>query len=300
MADLTIIADYDDACGECPVWDASTLQLYWTDCGGLKFYRHHWLTGQHELVRDGLEINGYTLNEPAGFIVTNNSGIWFWDGVGPLRLITDRVDDEKCQMNDCTADPAGRLLAGSWFYDPKNNYTLGHLVQVNAEGIARIIDGGFHLANGLGFSPDGRTLYATDSVARRIYAYDYDVSTGTARHRRIFVKVPVDCGLPDGLAVDAEGFIWSAEWYGSRVVRYDPDGKLERTIPIPAKQPSSLTFGGPDLTMMFVTSASKSEPMPVMPPGYDPDHGYFGGALYAINSGVCGKSALRTKIAPRT
>ncbi len=201
-------------------------------------------------------------------------------------------------MNDCTADPAGRLLAGSWFYHPSKDYPLGYLVRVDTDGTAHVIDEGFHLANGLGFSPNGRTLYFTDSAVRRIYAYDYDVSTGMARNRRVFVKVPDERGLPDGLTVDAEGFVWSAEWYGSRVVRYDPDGKLERTISTPAKQASSLTFGGPDLRHIFITSASKSEAMPVMPPGYDPYTGYFGGALYVINAGISGKPALRTKIAP--
>jgi D-xylonolactonase len=90
--------------------------------------------------------------------------------------------------------------------------------------------------------------------------------------------------------------VWSAEWFGSCVVRYDPDGKVERRVPIHAKQTSSVEFGGPDLTDIFITSAAKSEPMPVMPPGYDPDSGYFGGALFHINLGIQGKSEYRTNI----
>ena len=110
------------------------------------------------------------------------------------------------------------------------------------------------------------------------------------------MRVDGNSGLPDGLTVDAEDFVWSAEWYGSCITRYDPEGKLERRIPIPAQQSSSLTFGGPDLRDIFVTSAAKSEPTPVMPPGYDPENGYFGGALFHLNAGIQGRLEYRTKL----
>ena len=296
MDNLEIIANYNDLCGECPVWDRIQQQLYWTDCVGLRFYRYDWPTDRHEIVQQGFEINGFALNEPNGFIVTNNSGIWSWDPGSEPHLIADYIDGKKCQMNDCTGDPAGRLIAGSWFYDPNNDFPRGDLIEVERDGTARVLDDGFKLANGLDFSPDGRTLYFADSAERRIYAYDYDVGTGTPKNRRVFVHIPLESGLPDGLSVDSEGFVWSAEWYGSQVVRYDPDGKLERTILTPAKQTSSLAFGGPDLTSIFLTSASKSEPMPIMPKGYDPLNGNFGGALYRVISEVIGKQPLRTKI----
>jgi sugar lactone lactonase YvrE len=100
------------------------------------------------------------------------------------------------------------------------------------------------------------------------------------------MKVNSNAGLPDGLTLDAEGFVWSAEWYGSRISSHASDGTLERQISVPAKQCSSLIFGGPELQDIFVTSAGKSEPMPVMPCGYDPDTGYFDGALFQLNAGI--------------
>ena len=297
MDNLEIIANYNDLCGECPVWDEAQQQLYWTDCVGQRFYRYDWRTEMHEIVQQGFEINGFTLNEPGGFIVTNNSGIWSWNTGTEPHLIADYVDGKKCQMNDCAADPAGRLIAGSWFYDPNSDdFPRGDLIQVETDGTARVLDEGFKLANGLDFSPDGRTLYFADSAERRIYAYDYEIGTGTPKNRRVFANIPVERGLPDGLSVDSKGFVWSAEWYGSQVVRYDPEGKLERTIRTPAKQTSSVTFGGPDLTSIVLTSASKSEAMPIMPYGYDPLKGNFGGALYRIASEVTGKQTLRSKI----
>jgi len=146
------------------------------------------------------------------------------------------------------ADATGRLVTATYYYDPSNEYDLGNLISVSTDGKLTILDEGFHLANGLGFSPDGSILYFTDSAARRIYRYDYNIQNGAVSNRRILVAVPSEEGLPDGLAVDSKGYIWSAQWYGGCIVRYDPDGKLVQRVRIPAKQTSSLTFGGPDLT----------------------------------------------------
>jgi D-xylonolactonase len=297
MRELNVIADYGDLCGECPVWEARTSNLYWTDCVGLKFHRYHLPSMQHELMAAGLGINGFRLNRPGGFTIVNNQGIWLWNGKVDPVLIADEVQGSKCQMNDCIADPMGRLISGSNFYDPHGNYEPGKLIRVDTDGIVTILDEGFDLSNGLGFSPDCQTLYFTDSVARRIYAYDYNVTSGAASNRRVLVRVPDTEGLPDGLAVDAQGFIWSAQWYGSCVVRYDAEGTVERRIKTPAKQTSSITFGGPDLTDIFITSASQPESMPIMPPGYDPDSGYFGGQVYQINLDISGVEPFMTEFA---
>lgn len=293
---MEVIADYQDLCGECPVWDPTTATLYWTDCVGQRFYQYRPQLGMHGVMKCGLEINGFRLNESGGFVITNNSGIWLWDGRDSLRLIADRVGNDKCQMNDCVADPEGRVLSGSWFYDPNGEYPLGKLMRVDTDGRVAVLDEGIHLANGLAFSPDYRTLYFADSAARRIYAYDYNPQSGETRNRRVLVQVTSDEGLPDGLTVDAEGFLWSAQWYGSCVVRYDPDGTVERQLPTPAKQTSCLTFGGPDFTDLYITSAARSEPMPVMPPGYDPNSGFFGGPLYRVSVGVPGRPESKARI----
>jgi D-xylonolactonase len=199
-------------------------------------------------------------------------------------------------MNDCIADPQGRLFAGSFYYDPSCSYPLGHLMRVDPDHSIHIVDEGIHLGNGLGFSPDEKTLYFTDTVARKIYSYDYEAKTGELKNRRICVGVPGEEGIPDGLTVDAEGYVWSAQWYGGCIVRYDPEGKEERRIQIPAKQVSSLAFGGESLTDLFITSAGKSEPMPVMPPGYDPAQGPMGGQLFRIHLNIQGKAEYKAKL----
>lgn len=294
---MEIIADYRDVCGECPVWDPKSQSLYWTDCVGLRFYKYNSHTQKHSMLHSGFEINGFRLNnEGAEFCVTNNSGIWLWNKKQKPYLIASEIDGKKCRMNDCTADPQGRLLAGSWFYNADRDYPLGHLIVVNTDLTATVLDEGFDLANGIALSPDCSTVYVADSVARTIYAYDYNVRTASVKRKRILVALPAEEGLPDGLAVDQEGYVWAALWYGGCVVRLDPDGVIERRLVVPAKQVSAVAFGGLDLSELFVTTAGHSEPMPIMPPGYDATSGYFGGALFRTQSGVCGLPQLRTKL----
>ncbi len=296
MAQLTVIADYGDLCGENPLWDPNSNTLYWTDAIGKRFYRCEWPGRRHELMHAGLEIYGAAMNEPGGFIVTNSSGIWRWDGRDGVKPIASELDGTPLRLNDCIADPAGRLFSGTVFYDPEKEYPLGKLIRLDTDGSVHIVDEGFHLSNGLAFSPDQTQLYFTDCAARRIYVYDYSKKTGDVKNRKLLIQVPDTEGLPDGLTVDADGFLWSAQWYGSRVVRYDPDGKEERRIETPAKQTSSIMFGGPDLTDIFVTSAKHPESMPIMPPGYDPFSGNVGGQLYHINLGIRGRAEYHTNI----
>ncbi len=299
MPAVAVVADFGDLCGECPVWIEEENALKWIDCVAGKLLQLDWPSRQSRVVKDGIAISGFRPNRPGGLVITNSQGVWLWSGSSEFSPVVSEVEGQPCQLNDCVADAAGRLITASYFYNPAGEYRLGSLISVNSQGEARILDEGFHLANGLGFSPDQFTLYFTDSAARRIYAYDYDLATGRTQDRRILVQVPGDEGLPDGVAVDAEGFIWSAQWYGGCIVRYDQDGKVERRVSVPAKQTSSLTFGGAGLTDIFITSAAQSEPMPVMPPGYDAKTGNFGGALYHINLGIAGQPQLAANITLR-
>ncbi len=296
MPQFEAIADYQDVCGEGPLWDGTRNSLFWTDLGGRRFYCYEWAQKRSRVLSDGLEICGFALNEPVGFVIVNGSGIWTWDGEKEPVLLASEVDGYACRMNDCVADPQGRLLAGSCLYEAAGDYPLGQLMRVDHDGTAHILDDGIRLANGLGFSPDQRTLYFSDSAERVIYAYDYDAVRGGIHGKRPFVRVPLEEGIPDGLTVDAEGFVWSAQWFGSGVVRYDPDGRVERRVPVPAKQTSSLAFGGPDLTDIFVTSANFSDALPLAPPGYEPQQGYIGGRLFLGNLGIAGKPEFRCRI----
>jgi sugar lactone lactonase YvrE len=117
------------------------------------------------------------------------------------------------------------------------------------------MDRGFHVANGVGWTPDDRLFYFTDTQKQVIYAYDFDLASGEIANRRMFITVPEAEGKPDGMTVDAEGFLWVAHWDGWCVTRYDPDGKVDRVINLPVPRPTSCVFGGPDLQTLYVTSA---------------------------------------------
>lgn len=293
---IEIVADYGDLCGEGPLWDDRKQILYWTDIDGKKFYRYLWNQRRHELLHDGFQVNGSTMQENGGFVVTNSSGIWLWDSQAQPILLASEVDGKDCVMNDCIADPEGRVYSGSYHYNPNGSAKPSFLFRLDTDGSVHVADEGIQFSNGLAFSADFTTLYFSDTVARCIYAYQWHRESGKLTDRRIFVRVPREQGFPDGLTVDAEGFLWCAQWFGARITRYDPDGKVERVVTLPAAQTSSLAFGGPDLDTIFVTSASLSNMLAEAPPGYDPNKVFVGGPLYRMRAEVQGRKEYRSRI----
>lgn len=291
---IEVAADTGDLCGESPLWVDEQQMLYWTDILGQRIFRVAGAGGLPTLVHTGFEVTGMLVHALSGFVIVNSRGLWHWDGGACFTPSVVTVDGHACQLNDCIADGKGRVLSGSQFFDPSAEYPRGNLFLFDLDGSARILDEGFELANGLAWSLDGNALYMTDSVARRIYAYDYDQVAGTLRNRRTLIQGTPEDGIPDGLTVDAEGYLWSAHWYGSCIVRYAPDGKEERRIHIPAKQISSVAFGGIDLADLYVTSAAKAELGPT-PMGYDTT-GYIGGALYRVRGEFKGRNENRAHL----
>jgi len=157
---------------------------------------------------------------------------------------------KNARFNDGKVDPGGRFWVGTLGDDDQSC-----LYRLDPDGELHTMETGIQISNGLGWSPDRKTMYYTDSPLRVIYAYDYDLGSGSITNRRDFVSVPIDEGFPDGLAVDSDGFIWSAHWDGWRISRYDPEGNIERVVYLPVQRPTSCTFGGPDLDQLFITSA---------------------------------------------
>lgn len=296
MTAVQIVARMGDLCGECPLWEPSSMSLYWADIAGRKVFHLDWPSGSHSIVLEDVEVSGLALHEGGGLVVVNSNGLWRWKQGGYFHLIASEVDGQKCALNDCIADPEGRLFSGSCFFNPHGDYPLGKLFRFDPDGSAHIVDEGIHLANGLGFSPDRSTIYFTDSAQRIIYAYDYRAVDGQIRNRRNFIKVPADQGIPDGLTVDAEGFVWSAQWFGGCIVRYDPDGVEVQRISVPATQTSSLTFGGSDLTDIFITSASMSDALSLAPACYATGGKNIGGQLFHLNLGIQGVREYKVRL----
>jgi D-xylonolactonase len=236
------------------------------------------------------------MQESGGFVVTNSQGIWLWNPQTKPILLASEADGKDCVMNDCIADPEGRVYSGSYHYNPTGVAAPSFLFRIDTDGSVHVADEGIQFSNGLAFSPDCSTLYFSDSVARCIYAYNWRRENGNLTNRRVFVQLSPEEGFPDGLTVDAEGFLWCAHWFGARITRYDPDGKVERVVTLPAAQISSLAFGGPDLDVIFVTSAGMSNMLAEAPHGYDPDKVFVGGRLYQMRSDVQGRKEYRSRI----
>lgn len=293
---MEVIANDGNLCGEGPHWDEREESIYWTDIDGKRFYRYLWREQRHELVHQGFSVNGFCLQQDAGFLVTSSQGVWLWEpGKDPL-LLASSADGEECRLNDCLADLEGRVYSGSFHLGEDESSPSSFLFRIDTDGSVHIADEGIGFSNGLAFSPDCATLYFTDTTARCIYAYDWRRSDGALRNRRVFVRIDRSEGLPDGLTVDADGFLWCAHWFGGCVTRYDPDGKRERRVEIPASQTSSLAFGGPDLDEVYVTSAAMSNGLILAPEGYDPAKVFVGGPLYRFRPGIRGKLKFRSRV----
>ena len=246
---------------------------------------------------EGKNVSGMSLRKNGGLICACHQGVYSWEATKGYQLIADIHKGDILRSNDAIADAAGRFLFGSTFYGPGlTQYPLGKLFKIEKDGSIFVLEEGVHLSNGLGFSSDNKTMYYTDTVLRIIYAYDYNLKYGSILNRRIFVKIPDDEGIPDGMTVDSEDHVWSAQWYGSCVVRYDPDGKIDRRIKIPAKQVSSLIFGGEDFTDIYITTAAKSVKLHVAPRGYDFNSSGIGGPVYHYNLGIKGKPEYYAEI----
>lgn len=295
---IEAIADFGDICGEGPRWNSREQALYWTDLLRQRFYRYRWSDRKAEIVSEDLQVSAFAFNEPGGYVVTNVSGIYLWDAQSPPVLLANKADGQRCIMNDSVADPQGRVFSGSYFRNPESGEfeRVGCLFRVDNNGSVRVVDEGFRLSNGLGFSPDFRTLYYVDSADRRIYAFDYEARDGSIRRKRVLVQVPMTEGFPDGLAVDTEGFLWCAHWFGECVIRYDPEGAIVRRIKMPASQIAGVTFGGPNFEDLFVTTAGKIDTLQLAQPGYDPLSNFTGGPVYHLKPGVQGRDHCLARI----
>jgi L-arabinonolactonase len=270
--------------GECPVWDPRHNCLYWVDIEQSLFYRFHPESG--DLMENELEIPIYALALSAqrGLVAGTDEGFVIYDpGANRYEHIAQVItNDPGRRFNDGAVDRKGRFWAGTL---DRNRTPTNHLYRLVAGQPVRSMESGIIQSNGIDWSPDWRTMYLTDTRRRTIYAYDFDLESGEIANRREWVTTPEDPaeGGPDGLVVDAQGFVWSARFRGWKLVRYDPDGKIERKVHLPVQRPSSMIFGGADLDELYITTASIEIRADELK-----DHPMAGGIL-RIRPGVKGK-----------
>jgi sugar lactone lactonase YvrE len=253
MSDVEHILAVGDELGECPIWSLEEQALYWVDIAGDRFHRLRPLTNDHVVFHAGVLVSAVGFRESGGLVLATGEGIAFWDpATQTLRhaIASPEAGKPDARFNDGAVDRQGRFWVGSLSRD-----CTGSLYRLDSGGALRRMDSGFGTSNGIGWSPDNKTMYFIDSSPRMIYAYDFDSVTGEIENRRPFVHTPDEEGVPDGLAVDSEGFVWSARFRGWKITRYDPNGRMERIIQVPVQYPTSCAFGGPQLDQLYITSA---------------------------------------------
>jgi sugar lactone lactonase YvrE len=280
MAQFRRIGDTRDLLGEGPVWDARTQALWWVDIRLPAVRRYDWRHQATKTYAMPEMVGSLAVRDDGTLLLALKSALVYWN---PETGLIDKVAAPEAgrpaqRFNDGKCDPRGRFFAGTMNDTAREpDGTLYRFDGKACEPVRR----GITIPNSLAWSPDGRTMYFADSWTREIGAFAYDPDTGAMGARRVFATVAAPA-IPDGATVDAQGYLWCALYDGWKIARFAPDGRVERTIDLPVQRPTSCQFGGPDLDVLFVTSATQKLPDEelVRQP--------FACALLAIDAGIKG------------
>lgn len=271
---------------ECPLWDWRVGKLYWCDIDGGTLNRFDPSTGRNETRTIGEQIGSFALTAARDtFLIATRSGLHFFEfDSGTKRpTVNPEPDRPANRLNDGRCDAAGRFWVGSMRDPIEAPDRFGTLYRVTPDLVCTGMLDGLGIPNGIVFSPDGKTMYLSDTntQVRTIWKFDYDLQQGRLANRRVFAETG-DRGRPDGACCDVDGGYWSALLDGWHVARYTPDGKLDRTIRLPVQWPSMCAFGGPDLDILYITTLRRGGPQAELPD--QP----LAGALFACRPGVQG------------
>jgi sugar lactone lactonase YvrE len=245
--------------GEGPRWDAAAQRLLWVDIEGRALHRFDPARGEDRAIRLGALVGAAAPMESGGVLVALADRLAVVDlDDESVRTLVELPHGPELRLNDGACDPAGRFWVGSMAVDHAPG--RGALYRYSRDGgLDRVLEE-VTLSNGLGWSPDGATMYYVDSTTYRVDRFDFDVATGEISGRRPLIVIERGAGIPDGLAVDDDGGIWVALWGRGTIRRYSPDGELERMLDVPADNVTACCFGGEDGRSLYVTTASVDVP----------------------------------------
>ncbi len=244
---------------ECPIWHRPSQTLYWTDINAGHLYRHDWAAGTSERIYEGEKVGGYTFQSDNSLLLFRVNDIARFRPGGEAESIIPFDHEGSVRLNDVAADPAGRVFAGTIGKTKES----GGLFRIDRDGSVTQVAGGTGCSNGIAFSPAEDRLYWVCSTRKRIHSFPYDKATGCLGEPTILFQGDDSDGYPDGLTVDSEGNLYNIRWtaaeYGLMI--FSPDGKVLHRQALPPRASSSLTFCGPDLRQLAITSAAdKSDP----------------------------------------
>ncbi len=273
-----------DRVGESPVWDVAAQALYWVDIEGRHIHRFDWTSGQHQSWDTPERVGCIALSGRGGLVAAMETGIFQLTLGEPPEvklqcLAAIRHAQQRMRFNDGRCDRQGRLWASTLCMDTAHAPAAGAWYCLDTSGLGAAQHTGLTTPNGLAFSPDGTTLYFSDShpSVQKIWAFDYDLAHGHTGNGRLFVDMAPLPGRPDGAAVDAQGHYWICANDAGLVHRFDPAGRLVQSYPVPVPKPSMCAFGGPQLDQLFVTSIQPAD----APPGLH-------GAVFVLDVGIRG------------
>ncbi len=276
--------------GEGPAWDAATSTLVWVDILACRvWFESLDDPGASRCIEVPSHVGAALPSATEGkLLLLLRDGFHVREAGGAIHpLALPLADQPHIRFNDGKVDPRGRAYGGTMPYDVgPADAVLYRLDGAGSTGwVAQPCVTGLALANGLGWSPDERTMYLIDSAPQTVWRFDYEPDTGAMSGQQVFLQIPDAVGMPDGLTVDDDGCVWVALWGGGAVHRYTPDGRLDRTIALPASQPTSMCFVGPDLSTLIITTATYGLDEATL--AREP----LAGALFALDAGCTGPAA---------
>jgi sugar lactone lactonase YvrE len=259
---IECVVECSNHLGESPIWDVEEGRLYWVDGTGRRvgnpaLWRYDPRSGKVESWKLDRDVGAMALRRNGGAVLALDDGFYFYDyQSGKLDLIT-KVDAEhpRTRLNDGKCDRRGRFFSGGM--DDKEELKICGLWRLDPDLKVTLVDGGIICSNGPCWSPDDKTFYFADTFQEEFWAYDYDLASGTLSNKRVFATTKEDEGVADGSTVDAEGCMWNAQLISGDLVRYTPDGKVERKIGMPVRNITSVIFGGDRLDEIYVTSMAR-------------------------------------------
>lgn len=257
MTEIRCVVRSGDALGECVLWCPRTRKVWWLDILRPCLQSFDPASGAHKVYPlPGPNCGCAALRASGGLVLALDNGLHAFDPAsGRLDfLFHPEPEPATNRYNDGRADRRGRFWLGTM--DREIRGPTGSFYRLGADRSVARQFGDVTVPNSTAFSPDDRTMYFADTPRHVIWAFDFDIEAGAISNRRVFADLSARRGLPDGSCVDAQGFLWNAEFAGARLTRYAPDGRVDRTVAMPVKSPTCCCFGGDDLRTLYVTSST--------------------------------------------
>ncbi len=260
---IECVVECQNHLGESPIWDPEDGKLYWVDgtgprVGNPSIWRMDPRNGAVETWHTQMDVGALALRKGGGAVLAMSDGFYFFDferGGAPEPIVQIEAEEPRTRLNDGKVDRRGRFFAGGM--DDKEELGICGLWRLDPDLRVTRVDQGIICSNGPCWSPDDRTFYFADTFREEMWAYDYELETGALSNRRVFASSKALPGLYDGSTVDAEGCVWNAMVIGGELVRYTPDGAIDRLIGMPVRNITSLIFGGDALDVLYVTSMAR-------------------------------------------